>query len=89
MLFHDRAGPPAVGAHLIERAIQTSPNNLPALRPLFLVILIFIACFLGGLGFGALQRAPHPNRLRPGWAQPTSQAGTVSCNTKRAQNSDF
>jgi hypothetical protein len=49
---------------------KPAANNLPARRP-------FVS--FGGLGFGALRRAPHPHSPRPGWPRATSQAGTVRC----------
>jgi hypothetical protein len=57
-------------------------NSLPARRPLFLVIWNPGYLVPGGLGFGALQRAPHPHCPRPAnptglliRARATSQAG--------------
>jgi hypothetical protein len=58
-------------ANVNEERFVRAANNLPALRP-------FVSC--GGLGFGALQRAPHPHSPRPGWPRATSQAGTVRRN---------
>jgi len=54
---------------------RTAPNNLHAVRPIYMVIWIYIIGYLGGSGFGALQRAPHPHSPRPGWPRATSHAG--------------